>query len=155
MGLDYDHTKDWFYEGNVSKHIVDFLEKSKYNVIKHNSNKISDRGIDIIAELNGNTELIEVKGYPTEYYTKGDKKGQKKPTNPKLQAKHWFSEAILSSVFNYADIKYKNKVIALGLPFFPRYKELIEKVHPFFYENKLTVKVYFVNQNGNVTITNL
>ncbi len=53
--------------------------------------------------IQGQQEIIEVKGYPTTVHTKGKDKGKPKPTNPKLQAKHWFSEALLSSIFNYLD----------------------------------------------------
>lgn len=99
---DYDHKNDWYYEGNISRAIVAYLEKNVYKVLSHNSDNIRNRGVDIIAvDTNGIKELIEVKGYPTEHHTKGDRKGHPKVTKPRLQSTHWFSEAILCSIYNY------------------------------------------------------
>jgi len=96
-----NHIDEWFYEGQISKCLVTYFVDNGYQIIKDNSNNISAKGEDIIVSIHGQQEIIEVKGYPTTYYAKGPKKGQPKPTKPKLQAKHWFSEALLSSIFNY------------------------------------------------------
>lgn len=97
---EYNHQDDWFYEGQISKKLVSYFIKNGYTVLKDNSDKISARGEDIIVSIKGQQEIIEVKGYPTTVHTKGKDKGKPKPTNRKLQAKHWFSEALLSSIFN-------------------------------------------------------
>lgn len=153
---EYNHQEDWFYEGQISKKLVDYFLKNDYKILKNNSDKISARGEDIIVSIQGLQEIIEVKGYPTTVHTKGKDKGKPKPTNPKLQAKHWFSEALLSSIFNYQRHKdNQNFKLALAFPLTDRYKELIGKVEDFFTDNDLNFKVYFVDDKGNVTIDNL
>lgn len=153
---EYNHQDDWFYEGQISKKLVDYFLKNGYKILKDNSAKISARGEDIIVSIQGQQEIIEVKGYPTTVHTKGKDKGKPKPTNPKLQAKHWFSDALLSSIFNYQRHKDNDKFkLALALPLTDRYKELIGKVEDFFTDNNLNFKVYFVDDKGTVTIDNL
>jgi Holliday junction resolvase-like predicted endonuclease len=147
---DYNHKIDWYYEGNISQAIVGFLKGKDYKIIKDNSSKISERGEDIVALKDGITLIVEVKGYPTEFHTKGKNKGQKKNTNPKLQAKHWFSEGIftlMKSYSKYSDIKIE---IALGLPKHQRYIELIEMVKPFFIRYGVDLKVFLVDDNSTV-----
>ena len=152
----YNYQNDWFYEGQISKKLVTYFKSKGYSILKDNSENISTRGEDIIISYQGQQEIIEVKGYPTTVHTKGLKKGQPKPTNPKLQAKHWFSEALLSSYFNYQrHKKCGNFRLALALPLTDRYKELISKVEEFFTDNNINIKIYFVDENGAVTIDNL
>ena len=152
----YNHQNDWFYEGQISKKLVEYFSKNGYIILKDNSDKISSKGEDIIVSIEGQQEIIEVKGYPTTVYTKGKDKGKPKPTNPKLQAKHWFSEALLSSILNYQRQKVKdNFKLAIAFPLIARYKELIKRVEDYFTDNNLNFKVYFVDESGDVTIDNL
>jgi Holliday junction resolvase-like predicted endonuclease len=151
-----NHINEWFYEGRISKCLVEYLIKNGYEIIKDNSDNIYAKGEDIIASRKGLQEIIEVKGFPTTYYAKGPKKGQPKPTKPKLQAKHWFSDALLSSIFNYQKQKGNKKfILALALPLNERYKELISSVEDFFTDNGIDFKVYFIDENGFVFIDNL
>lgn len=153
---EYDHTTDWYYEGNVSSKLVEYFVKQGFKIEKDNSNNIRARGADIIISKRESKEAIEVKGYPTTLYTKGEDKGKPKPTNPKLQAKHWFSEAFLSSIFNYRQLKNAKPIkISLGFPRFERYEELIAKVEDYFTDNHIDIKVYFVLENGSISVTNL
>ena len=151
----YDHTTDWFYEGNVSKTIVSHLRNANYNITKDNSDKIRARGEDIIATKNGVDLIVEVKGYPTEFHTKGKDKGKKKGTDPKLQAKHWFSEVIFCTMTNYTKHRGRKIELGLGLPNNERYHELVKKVKPFFIDKKLDIKIFFVDKLGKVTVEQL
>ena len=151
-----NHKEDWFYEGQISRKLVKYFKSNGYNIVKDNSDKISLKGEDIIVECNGEYEIIEVKGYPTTYYTQGPKKGLPKKTNPKLQAKHWFSEAVLSSFNNYKRHRGKDSFrIALAFPLVERYKELIAIVEDYFTDNNISLNVYFVNKDGQIIIDNL
>lgn len=152
----FNHKTDWFYEGNVSNTLVNYLEKQGYTITKHNSFNVKARGVDIIAEKDGFTELIEVKGYPSRFHTKGGNKGKPKVTKPDQQAKHWFSEVIMTNIFNYGTYADgKKSVLAIALPLHEIYKKQMEKVTPFFVDNKLFMKVYFIDEGGNVTVENL
>jgi Holliday junction resolvase-like predicted endonuclease len=151
-----NHKNEWFYEGQISKSIVKYLLNKGYEIIKDNSDNITAKGEDIIASFNGQREIIEVKGYPTTYYTNGKNKGKPKPTKPHLQAKHWFSEALLSSIFNYQRQKQNGRfILAIAFPLTDRYKELISKVEDFFTDNNLSLKIYFVDEKGTILIDNL
>jgi Holliday junction resolvase-like predicted endonuclease len=153
--VNYNHKTDWYYEGNISESVVSFLRLNGYEIVKDNSGKINERGEDIIATKNGIHLLVEVKGYPTEFHTKGTNKGQKKKTKPKLQAKHWFSEAIFTTIANYTKHKDKKIELGLGLPKHERYLELAKKIKPFFVDKKLDLKVFFVDESGKVTVDQL
>lgn len=158
MKKEFDHKTDWFYEGQISSKIVDYLKKEKYEVLKDNSKNIKQRGVDIIAvSPSGNTELIEVKGFPSTHHVKGDKKGEKKKTRPKDQSNHWFSEVITDNIYNYGEqsANYKNIVLAIGLPLDNQYKKLISRVEKYFTDNNVDFKVYLVDKDGNVTVDNL
>lgn len=94
------YESEWFEETNVSTKIVEFLKRNGYVVVRFNTDK-RDRGPDIVYEKNGQQTLVEVKGYPSDRYVRDNprrniKKGDLKPTSPRLQARHWFAEALLS-----------------------------------------------------------
>lgn len=153
---EHNHREDWFYEGQVSSKLVEYFKENGYSILKDNSHNIQARGEDIIISKHEQKEIIEVKGYPSSTYTKGTKKGKLKSTNLKLQAKHWFSEALLASIFNYQRQKTKcNIKLALAFPLEDKYKELLGKVEDFFSDHNIDFRVYFVDKNGQVTIDNL
>jgi len=151
--MSFDHTQDWFYEGNISKVFVEYLKKNSHKILKDNSGNIKQKGVDIISQKNDIYYLSEVKGYPTEFYVNGPNKGEKKKTNPKLQAKHWLGEAILSSIFNYSEYKYQydNIELCVVLPEIDRYKELLKTILPFFIDNcNCKIKFFLVNEKSEV-----
>jgi len=154
--MSYDHKSDWFYEGNISRTLINYFIKNGFSIIKDNSENIKARGVDIIIEDNASYIIIEIKGYPTCYHTKGANKGKSKVTKPKLQAKHWFKEVIMTSILNYS--KYKNKPnlkMAIGLPKFEIYEKLVKNIEDYFSVNKLDFTVFFVSENSKVEIQNL
>lgn len=156
MSENADQFNEWFSEANVSRSVVKFLEQSGYEILKNNSEKISDRGADIIAKEGGKVEVIEAKGYPTEYHMRSDKKGQKKTTNPKLQAGHWFSDAIFSCIKNHTKYRYSGTVLyGIALPYNERYEQLISSVEEYFTDHNLNMRIYFVKQTGEIFISNL
>jgi Holliday junction resolvase-like predicted endonuclease len=143
----YSYEDEWFEETNVAKKIKKFLEKNDWKIIEFNENK-RQKGPDIIAEKNQEQLVIEVKGYPSRYYVRGKKKGKLKPTPPELQATHWFAEAILSVLLKKSeDPKIK---IAIGLPDFEKYRELINKIK--FVRREIGIEFYLVKENGQIEI---
>lgn len=63
-----------------------------------------ERGVDIEAVLDGTQLLIEVKGYPSTTYASGDRAGETKRTSAPLQARAYFSHALLAGVLHYGPI---------------------------------------------------
>lgn len=51
-------------------------------------------GIDLLAVQGSRWLAVEVKGYPSNVYDHGSKRGQPKPTQPTNQARQWFSHAL-------------------------------------------------------------
>ena len=113
--------------------------------MKFNEDK-TKKGHDIEAEKDGIMLVVEVKGYPSDKYVSGDRKGRKKPTPPSLQAKHWFSEALLTLLF--AKCSDWDTKISFGLPDFPKYRELIVKIAPMM--KNAEIDCIFVKENGDV-----
>ncbi len=96
-------------------------------------------GKDIVAERNGRTLWISVKGYP---------RGTQK-TNPPTQARHWFSHAVFDLV-RYRDESHSAE-LALGLPDgFATYQNLAERVR--WLRSHLPFTIYWVRQSGEVRL---
>ena len=109
----WSYEDEWFEETNVLKVVKKYLESKGWNVIKFSEIK-TDKGHDLEA-MNGNDHLIlECKGFPSDYYVSGSKKGELKRTNSKLQAHHWFTD-VLYSVLK-AKSKDPNVRIGIALP---------------------------------------
>ncbi len=154
--MSYNHKTDWYYEGNISSTLVNYFSKKGLKIIKDNSENIRAKGEDIIVENEKYLLVIEVKGYPTCYHTKGLKKGEPKVTKPNHQAKHWFNEVIMTSILNYKKhSKISNLKLAIGLPKFKVYEELVQNIEDYFSNNKLEFIVFFVDENSKVEELNL
>lgn len=75
---------EWYWEGNVVDAIASIADT-----------RSRERGPDIHAILDGKELFIEAKGYPSKHYSDPNRAGQTKPTQPTLQAQHWYSHALL------------------------------------------------------------
>lgn len=144
--------EDWFHESKISRVLVRYLIECNYAIIQDNTENKAAKGVDIIAIKDSVQELVEVKGYPSIYFVNGDKKGQKNKTNPHLQSTHWFSGCLSSTLKNFES---KETKLAMAFPACSRYEELVIKNQKYFTENDLDVKVYFIDEQGSITISNL
>ena len=136
---------DWFWEGNVQDKLAKHLENQGFKVTVTDTLSKS-KGIDISATRNLDMLLVEVKGYPSNKYVDGSKKGQVKKTQPSLQAHHWFSDAFLSVIRRKN--KFSKSDVAIGLPEFQRYLDLIEEAK--WALEKLGVRIFVVTSKGEV-----
>ena len=88
---------EWFSEEFISNSLVEYLKDNGYKIHKDFYNKMPDKVDTIItASKFFSKEIIEVKGYPNEFY----KSNQKELPKSGLQVHHerkWFSEALLNS----------------------------------------------------------
>ena len=87
---------DWRWEGNVQAAIVKWLAVGGWSIRRVADTAARERGIDIEAVREGVELLVEVKGYPSDTYSRGPKAGERKPTGAALQARHYFAGALLS-----------------------------------------------------------
>ncbi|MBA7622762.1 hypothetical protein ES703_30148 [subsurface metagenome] len=109
------------------------------------------RGPDIIGEKDSQRIIVEVKGYPSDKYVKdnpkrGIKKGDPKPTDPRLQAKHWVAELLLSLLIQKS--KGPAALLAMGLPKFETYQRLLDRIG----YKKLGFACFIADKDGNVEI---
>ena len=144
--MKWSYEQEWYEETNVARKIRDFLESKGWVILKFNEDK-RQKGPDIIAMKNHKKLIVEVKGYPSRKYVKGEKKGELKPTHPSSQAAHWFAEALLSVVKEKS--KDREVDIGIGLPKFPRYLKLMREVSIL---SALGLRFYVVDENGKVEI---
>ncbi len=91
--------------------------------------------------------MVEVKGWPSSTYARGERAGQPKPTQPTLQATHWFSEALTSLIRRGAE---PGSRLAMGLPDMPRYRMLLGEAG--WALDRLDITVYLVAADGAVEI---
>ena len=137
---------DWFWEGNVQKNIAEYLQEQGFDV-KATDTISKSTGVDIVAKKAEKNILIEVKGWPSDKYMDGPKKGQPKPTHPTLQAKHWLSEAFLTVIRRKS--KFPGYTLAIGLPKFRRYTDLLNEIS--WAIETLGIKIFLVDSTGKVS----
>lgn len=132
-----DPHKLWHWEGNVQDRLVTWLEGEGWTIRSAADTAAKSAGKDIIAERDGRTLWISVKGYPR----------RTERTNPATQARHWFSHAVFDLVL-YRD-ESDTAELALGLPDgFVTYPNLAGRVA--WLRSNLPFTIYWVNQSGEV-----
>ena len=138
---------DWFWEGEVQTAVARHLAAAGWTVERQADTSARERGVDILAVRGRRKLAVEVKGFPSTTYARGPKAGQPKPTAPTLQARHWFAEALLTSLLTKsANAKHE---IALALPDVPRFREFVKATASAL--EQLYIGVYLVGENATVT----
>ncbi|MEN3013330.1 MAG: hypothetical protein ABDH23_01780 [Endomicrobiia bacterium] len=146
MTQNWDYEKEWFEETNVAKKMVDWLTKNGYNVIRSNIKNKRQKGYDIEAEKGQAYFIFEVKGFPSEKYVSGTKKGLKKPTPSNLQARHWFADALFSLII--AKSNNPSYEIGVVLPNKKKYLDLINQIS--YFRSIFRLHCFLVEENGDV-----
>jgi Holliday junction resolvase-like predicted endonuclease len=139
--------REWAWEGNVQSRVATYLAADGWSIIRVADTARRERGADIIAQRGGQQLLVEVKGWPSTTYARGERAGQPKPTQPGLQAAHWFGEALTSLIRRGAE---HGTCLALGLPDMPRYRALLGDAS--WALERLDITVYLVPAEGTVEI---
>jgi len=103
-------------------------------------------GPDLVLVKGGRRLVVEVKGLPGKRYVRGPKKGQKKPTKPPLQMRHWFSSALVSLLRRRKD--YPGALLALAFPYASTYRDLVKDTG--WALDRLEVGVFWVHGDGRV-----
>jgi hypothetical protein len=130
--------KPWFWEGRVQAMIVQHLNAQQHHIRSVADTATRERGIDIIAERDGKELWVSVKGYPV---------GTLK-TNPSLQASHWFKQVIFD-VLAYRGLN-KDVLIGVGLPDYPRYRRMAEKID--WFKPVGSFSYFWVRESGEVLV---
>jgi hypothetical protein len=123
-------TRPWHWEGHVQDMLRRHLVAGGWTVKSAANTESREPGIDLVATKDGRWLAIEVKGYPTNVYDHGAKRGQPKPTQPTNQARQWFSHALLAAML----LRHKrpDAEIALCFPDFQTYRTLASRTRRSF-----------------------
>ena len=124
----------WYWEGNIQSVLVSWLVRQGYTIRKVSDTAARAQGKDIIAVDSSEKEhWISVKGYP------------EKSSN--VQARHWFSDALMSLTL-YRD---ENSSVNLGLALpdgFATYLNLAPRIE--WLRRAMPFTVYWVSEEGQV-----
>ncbi len=152
--ITFKKTDDWFSEEFISQSVIKFLKANGYKIQKEYA---SERGEKLIsASRYFKKELIEVKGFPTSYFSNDINKAPLKNSSVAHAAKNWFSEALFNSFMNFGNYySNENVVVAMALPNVERYQIIIKRLQDYFTLNDLYFKIYMVNEDGDVEVSNL
>ena len=146
-----DPRREWHWEGNVQGAMVDHLIAQGWSIVSAADTATKEAGIDILAERDQSRLAVEVKGYPSDRYVSGKRRGEKKPTRPPVQARHWYAGALLTTMLTKGS--HRDWTLALALPDFPTYRSLIARTASSL--RALDVEVYLVSEDGRVAAAEL
>lgn len=138
--------EEWFWEGNVVDTLARSLEVHGWQVKFKADTASKQRGVDLWVHRNGIELVIEAKGYPSKQYRDPQKAGQTKPTNPSLQAQHWFAHA-LHKVMQLQSSEREAQAV-MAFPEFQKYRDMFDQIEPML--SKLKIGVIFVDRSGKI-----
>jgi Holliday junction resolvase-like predicted endonuclease len=109
-------------EADVQASVVAALTAAGWAIRSVANTATKEHGIDVIAEREGQTIGVEVKGFPGLGYADPARSDQRKRTRPSSQAVHWYSQAILAAM--RLRTKHPEWRSVIALPDHPRYRTL-------------------------------
>jgi len=136
----------WPGEGPVQSAVVAWLVSQGWSIVRVAHTSSREHGVDVIARRDGAELGVEVKGYPAETYSTGDRAGQQRKYHPASQARTYFGDALLA-VLSMRDASADSEV-ALALPDVAGYRGLAERVGGSLLA--LRIRVLFVSRDGEV-----
>lgn len=147
---DVEVKADWYSEEFIYNSVVNYLKENGYKVYKDFFQKETIRSERVItASRFFKKEVIEVKGYPYHYYSATRESLPVK----NIQAKSWFTEALFNSLVNFS--LSDNGEVAMAFPNVSRYQAIVKKLNDYFSMNDLYFRIYLVNEDGSVEVSNL
>jgi hypothetical protein len=128
----------WYWEGHVQAAVVHHIQALGFRIEFAANTATKQQGKDVIAVApSGLTTWISAKGYPV---------GTVK-TNPRTQARHWFSHAMFDLILWHGEDA--SVALALALPDQITYRNLSSRVSWFL--EGVKASIYWVHQDGSVT----
>ncbi|WP_421119858.1 hypothetical protein ACE2AJ_00410 [Aquihabitans daechungensis] len=144
--LSDDPMTEWHWEGNVQSAVVGHLVAEGWSIVRVADTSTKEHGHDVVAERGSERVIVEVKGYPSHLYVRGDRAGQKKPTSPNTQARHWFAMAVLAGATMRSS--EEGSRVVLALPDYTTYRNLAERTRPAL--RAMSVEVWLVDESNRV-----
>ena len=154
--VNLEEQQQWYTEDFIATSIVQYLKDNGFRIHKETAHKDGSKNEKIITASRFFTrEVIGIRGLNDNSTRESLFKVMEK-NNPTHNAKTWLTESLFNSLVNFG--KYysdDSSDIAMALPNVDKYKAIIERVQEYFAANKLSLKVYLVNKDGQVEISNL
>lgn len=141
------HHEEWFWEGNVQSMVVRHLASWGAALRSVADTASKARGTDVVAALDGQLLHIEVKGWPSSIYADPRRAAEVKRTQPTVQARHWYAEAVLSAL----RLRNKHPIdrVVIAFPDFARYRNLAAETLATL--AMVGIEIWFVSESGEVT----
>jgi hypothetical protein len=131
----------------VQARLVTWLARQQWQLHRVANTASREQGIDILATMQGRTLAVEVKGYPSRSYADPRRAGQVKPTNPPVQARHWYAQALMKAMLMRDE--HPTYEIAVAFPDMPTYRSLHQRTRTSL--AALGITTFFVARDGTVT----
>ncbi|WP_197275111.1 hypothetical protein [Luteipulveratus halotolerans] len=77
---------------------MSFLAAGNWRILSVANTASREHGTDIVAERDGKTVGVEVKGFPSRSYADPSRAHETKRAQPSTQAGHWYADAVLSAM---------------------------------------------------------
>jgi hypothetical protein len=139
--------EDWYWEGHVQSLVVSHLARTGWSIRRVADTESSEHGHDISADRAGERLLVEVKGYPTSTYARGERRGQTRNAGSLgAQARTYFSNALLSGCVMRSEDR--NARIALAFPAKETFSALAQRVGSVLLD--AGIEVWLVEEDGTV-----
>ncbi len=134
-------------EADVQAAVVAALTTAGWDVRSTANTATKEQGIDIVAEREGQTVGVEVKGFPGQNHPDPARTDRRKRTRPSNQAGHWYAQAILAAMRLRGTHPDWRSVIAL--PDHPRYRTLHTQTVASL--SAAAIELWWVDSTGEVS----
>lgn len=137
----------WPWEGHVQALFVSQLASHGWHVTGVADTSTKEHGVDVLAQKGERRLGAEAKGWPSRDYADPRRRGERKPTQPTLQAGHWYSQAVMKALMLLDSHPGRESLVVL--PDFPRYRDLATRTATGL--RAAGVHVIFVREDGTTT----
>ena len=142
---------EWHSEDFIYKSVVNYLKENGYKVQKEAGLKEENEKVERVINATKflKKEVIEVKGFPHYYFPAATQPVPAKSTF----SKSWFIQGLFDSFMNFNLVE--NAEVAMAAPNVSRYQAIIKELNHYFSVNDLYFRIYLVNEDGSVEVSNL
>ncbi|WBB47442.1 hypothetical protein O3597_20160 [Verrucosispora sp. WMMA2044] len=140
--------RSWDWEGNVQAVLCRWLEEQGWQLLQVADTATKQQGTDVVTERAGQRLHVEVKGYPSKTYADPRRAGEVKPTQPTLQAGHWYADALVQAL--RLREKHSGDQVAMAFPDAPRYRSLLAETASTL--RNMRIGVFLVAEDGLVEL---
>ena len=137
----------WPWEGHVQALFATYLAANGWQLSGFADTATKGHGVDVLAHKGDRSLGAEVKGWPSRTYADPRRQGETKPTQPTLQASHWFSQAVMKGLMLLDSHAGRESLVVL--PDYPRYRDLERRTRSGL--RGAGVHVVFVREDGTAS----